>query len=114
MDVDVFMRYMAGALHSAKVKLTDKQWETVAHRLHEPLPKLTDGQLFAYIGGAGGVVKYEMYVEGEIDLEDYANARPLHQDELGGMVRGLVKEFRTNGHYGSLVERFEEAHKPVE
>lgn len=113
MDVDVFMRFMEGALHAAGVKLSDTEWETVAGRLHKPLPKLSDGQLFAYIGGAGGVVMYGIYEEGETDLEEYANARPLNQTELGSSVQKLVGELRTNGRYEGIITWFEERHPPT-
>lgn len=110
MDVAVFMRYMEGALHAAGVKLTDEQWEAVSGRLHKPLPKLSDGQVFAYTGGPGAVVRYDTYKECDTDLEEYSDARPLNQDELGLVVRGLVRELRSNGHYGSIVDQFEEVH----
>jgi hypothetical protein len=110
MDVDVFMRYMAGALHSAKVELTDKQWEAVSHRLHEPLPKLGDGQLFAYSSEEFGGVQYEMYIENETDLEEYPYARPLTQQEMGKALGTLVSEYRKNGFGMPYLLRFEEEH----
>ena len=109
MDVDVFMQYMAGALHAAEVELTDSQWEAVSNRLHDPLPKLTDGQLFAYTG-SGDTVMYEMFIDGNTDLEEYAYARPLTQQEMGGALLKLVQEYRTNGFGIPILTRFDEAH----
>ena len=110
MDVDVFMRYMEGALHAAKVELSDEQWQVVSHRLHEPLPKLGDGQLFAYIDGAGEDWLYAMYVEGNTDLEEYPRVRPLTQQEMGKALGKLVSEYRTNGFGMPHLIRFEEEH----
>ena len=110
MDVDVFMRYMAGALHSAKVELTDKQWEAISHRLHDPLPNFTDGQLFAYSGVELGDVMYEVYIEGKTDLEEFPHARPLTQQEMGGTLLKLVQEYRTNGFGIPILTRFDEVH----
>lgn len=110
MDVDVFMRYMEGALHAAKVELSDKEWEAVSRRLHKPLPKLSDGQLFAYIDGAGEDWLYAVYVEGNTDLEEYPRVRPLTQQEMGKALGNLVSEYRKNGFSIPLLLRFEEEH----